>query len=257
MELKKNYFSCERDDLVIRGTEYLPEGENLPIVIVSHGFMANCKTVLQYVEFFARNGFAAYAFDFCGGCAEGKSDGKTTEMSVLTEVLDLKAVIEYVSSLPYTNAGDLTLMGCSQGGFVSALTAAELDARVKKLILFYPAFCIPDDARAGEMLCAKFDPDNPPELFKCGSVELGKQYITDVINMDPYQQISKYSGDVLIVHGTNDDIVDMKYIEEAKKAYESRNCGNADVRYINGGEHTFSRKHDAIAMEYLKWMFRE
>lgn len=33
----------------------------------------------------------------------GKSDGKTTDMSVLTEVEDLIAVIEYVSSLEYTD----------------------------------------------------------------------------------------------------------------------------------------------------------
>ena len=33
-------FECRRGDLIIRGTEYRPEGENLPVAIVSHGFMA-------------------------------------------------------------------------------------------------------------------------------------------------------------------------------------------------------------------------
>ncbi|MBQ8621678.1 MAG: hypothetical protein IJ422_05130 [Oscillospiraceae bacterium] len=33
-------FECKRGDLTIRGTEYRPEGENLPVAIVSHGFMA-------------------------------------------------------------------------------------------------------------------------------------------------------------------------------------------------------------------------
>ena len=38
----------------------------------------------------------SYCFDFNGGCViKGKSDGKTTEMSVLTEVKDLEAVITY------------------------------------------------------------------------------------------------------------------------------------------------------------------
>ena len=50
----------------------------------------------------------------------GKSDGKTTEMSVLTETKDLEAVIEYVRNLSYTDSEKILLMGCSQGGFVSA-----------------------------------------------------------------------------------------------------------------------------------------
>ena len=31
-------FQCVRDGLTIRGTEYRPAGENLPIAIASHGF---------------------------------------------------------------------------------------------------------------------------------------------------------------------------------------------------------------------------
>ena len=33
-------FECQRDGLAIRGTEYRPQGENLPVAIVCHGFMA-------------------------------------------------------------------------------------------------------------------------------------------------------------------------------------------------------------------------
>lgn len=56
---------------------------------------------------------------------KGKSDGNTTDMSVLTEVKDLEAVIEYAESKTYTNSSKILLMGCSQGGFVSAITAAK------------------------------------------------------------------------------------------------------------------------------------
>ena len=86
-------FECRRDHLTIRGTQYLPAGTKLPIAIVSHGFMANQDTVRQYAKKLAKLGYAAYCFDFCGGCViKGKSDGKTTEMSVLTGVKDLEAV---------------------------------------------------------------------------------------------------------------------------------------------------------------------
>ena len=72
----------------------------------------------------------------------GQSDGKTTDMSVLTEVSDLCTVIEYAKGLEYTDSTNILLMGCSQGGFVSALTAAKLRDEIRKLVLFYPAFCI-------------------------------------------------------------------------------------------------------------------
>ncbi len=253
MHYEKRKFSCMRDGLTIRGVEYCPEGENLPIAIVSHGFMANHKTVLQYVDLFAEMGYATYTFDFCGGCViGGKSDGRTTDMSVMTEVEDLKAVMEYVRSLPYTDADRITLMGCSQGGFVSALTAVEREEWVKSLVLFYPALCIPDDARNGKMMFAKFDPKNPPETFCCGPMKLGKQYITDVIRMNPFEAIAPYSGEVLIVHGTKDKIVDMRYVQEAHKVYAGRETGTVEVHYIDGGKHMFSKKHDALAMTYLR-----
>lgn len=253
MDYKKSKFNCVRNGLTIRGVEYRPEGDKLPVAIVSHGFMANHKTVLQYVKLFAEMGYAAYAFDFCGGCViGGMSDGKTSDMSVLTEVEDLKAVVEYVSALPYTDAENLTLMGCSQGGFVSALTAAELKDKVAKLVLFYPALCIPDDARSGKMMFAKFDPKNPPESFRCGPMKLGKQYITDVIEMNPFEAIAPYTRDVLIVHGTADKIVNMRYAKEALETYEARKTGSVKLHYIDDGKHMFSKKHDITAMEHLR-----
>ena len=241
-------FECKRGGLTIRGTEYRPEGENLPVVIVSHGFMAWQDTVRHYAKELARMGYCAYCFDFCGGSVmkKGKSDGATTDMSVLTEVQDLEAVIEYVQSLPYTG-NELLLMGCSQGGFVSALVAAKHPGLVNKLVLFYPALCIPDDARAGKMMFAKFDPKNIPERLNCGPMKLGRCYPADVIDMDPIAEIKPYHGPVLIVHGTKDNIVNPDYARQAQRAYP-----NAELHIIEGGAHGFSKKHDAIAIAHLR-----
>lgn len=241
-------FECKRSNLTIRGTEYRPEGENLPVAIVSHGFMARQDTVRQYAKELARMGYCAYCFDFCGGSVmkKGKSDGETTDMSVLTEAQDLEAVIAYVQSLPY-NSKELLLMGCSQGGFVSALVAAKHPGLVAKLVLFYPALCIPDDARAGKMMFAKFNPKNIPERINCGPMKLGRCYPTDVIDMDPIEEIKSYHGPVLIVHGTKDSIVKLDYSRQAQRAYP-----NAKLHIIEGGAHGFGKKHDAIAMAHLR-----
>jgi len=250
----KSKFSCQRDGLTIRGYEYRPEGTNLPIAIVSHGFMANQMTVKHYAQYLAEMGYAAFCFDFCGGCVMmGKSDGRTTDMSVLTEVSDLCAVIDYAKKLEYTDAADILLMGCSQGGFVSALTAAKLKNEVKKLVLFYPALCISDDARSGRMMWAEFDPNNIPEIIRCGPMKLGRCYAADVVKMNPFDEIRGYEGDVLIVHGTADKIVNTKYAVQAAETYKSEPYTRSVMYFeIEGGGHMFSKQHDKIAMEYLR-----
>lgn len=257
-KINKSAFACQRDGLTIRGTEYRPEGDCLPVAVVSHGFMAFQDTVRQYAVSLAEMGYVSYCFDFCGGCVvKGKSDGRTTEMSVLTEVKDLEAVIQYARGREYSNSEEILLMGCSQGGFVSAIAASRLNSIVSKLVMFYPALCIPDDARAGKMMFAKFDPDNIPDMIHCGPMKLGKCYVKDVIGIDPYQEIQDFSGDVLIVHGTKDKIVDMEY---SKRAYELylENKGKKDeprvVSFfpIDGGRHGFSKRHDRVAIEHLK-----
>lgn len=257
-KILESRFTCQRDSLVIRGTEYRVQGENLPIAIVSHGFMAFQDTVRHYAKKIAEFGYVTYCFDFCGGCvAKGKSDGKTTEMSVLTEVKDLEAVIHYAKGRPYVNHQKIVLMGCSQGGFVSAITASRLKGQISKLILFYPAFCIPDDAKAGKMMFARFDPHHIPDFIQCGPMKLGKCYVEDVIDLNPYQEIKDFPGDILIVHGKKDRIVNIEYSKQAYLVYmeetKRKNLTRKILFYrIKNGQHGFSKKHDAIAMIYLE-----
>lgn len=254
----KSTFACQRDGLTIRGTEYRPEGDCLPAAVVSHGFMAFQDTVRQYAVALAEMGYVSYCFDFCGGCViKGKSDGRTTEMSVLAEVKDLEAVIQYARGREYSNPEEILLMGCSQGGFVSAIAASRLNSIISKLVLFYPALCIPDDARAGKMIFAKFDPDNIPDMIRCGPMKLGKCYVRDVIGMDSYQEIQDFSGDVLIVHGTEDKIVNIEYSKRAYEMYlenREKKAGTVDVSFfpLEGGRHGFSKRHDRAAIERLK-----
>jgi len=239
-------FECKRGDLFVRGLEYRPEGENLPVAIVSHGFMASHKSVRKYAQLLASLGYVAYCYDFCGGSLfKNKSDGISTQMSVLTEVSDLEAVIDYAQSRSYTS-NELLLMGCSQGGFVSAITSAKHPELVSKLVLFYPALCIPDDARAGNMIFAKFDPKNVPEVVNCGLMKLGRCYPEAVMDMDFIEAIKGYTGPVLIVHGTNDKIVNHSYSERAQAAY-----ANAKLHLIDNAPHGFKRKNDVAAQSYL------
>ena len=242
MPIQKREFHCYRNSLRIRGTVFYPENaENLPAAVVSHGFMSNRRSAFVYARVLAEAGCAAFCFDFCGGGLICSSEGSRRKMSVLTEVEDLKQVISFALNQPYTDGKTLLLMGCSQGGTVSALTAAELKEAVRGLILLYPALSIPDDARRGQMIGAKFNPDHIPDRLQCGPMPLGRCYVEDVIGIDINQAISGYTGSVRILHGDRDEIVDVEYSRRAARAY--CNAG-ADVRctIIRGGDHGFSKR---------------
>ena len=251
--VEREGFSCERDGLTIKGTVFLPKGKtDCPIAVISHGFMANQMFSQIHAQNLAKMGYAAFCFDFCGGTLVGSSDGDSTDMSVLTEVEDLKAVIEFAKSQSYTDENELILLGCSQGGFVSAIVSAEMKEEVDALILLYPAFCIPDDARSGEMMFAKFDPQNVPETFWCGPMKLGRRYVTDVIEMDPYEIINQYTGKVLIIHGNQDKIVDISYALRAVETY-SQAGADVEMKIIDKGGHMFFRPiHAYKALGYIR-----
>ncbi len=239
-------FSCISGKNTIRGYFYCPEGDRLPIAIVCHGIMANLSTTKGYARFLAQIGYASFCFDFAGSGIDSRSDGSTTEMTVYTECEDLRAVIAYAGGLSVTDESRVTLMGCSQGGAVSALTAAETPQGVENLILFYPGFSIPDDARRGKMILAEFDPENIPETFSYGPMMLGRDYAKSVQDVDIFQAIAPYEGRVLIVHGSKDKIVKRSYVLKAEQVYK-----NASLKIIENAGHGFNEEEDRIALTYV------
>lgn len=249
--MNRKKFICKRDNLKIVGYEYREKEGKLPAVILSHGFMANQSMCRTYAKLIAGLGYAAFTFDFNGGGLMNKSSGKTVDMTVETEVADLKAVVKYVKSLDYIDAENITLLGCSQGGVVSALVAKDKEYAPSKLILIYPALCIPDDARKGKMMFAKFDPNNIPKVILRFPMKLGGNYARCVMDWTWKDIVGGFDGRVLYIHGTEDKIVNIDYARQAKDEY-------SDVEYheIEGGGHMFKGEHDVLAQRHIAEFLR-
>lgn len=226
-------FTCERGGLVIRGKQFFPADfsadRKYPIAIVSHGFTGNYTDMEGYCRDFAGIGYLAFCFSFCGGGQKGepaasKSDGESTDMTVLTEVEDLQAVMRYAQSLPYADADQLVLAGYSQGGLVSGLTAARCGDTVRRLIMISPALCIPDHARRGCLGGASYDPQNVPKVMDCGVTVLGRALHEEVAGMEPFLELSAYRGKVLLIHGMADTVVHCSYAVRAQAGYQEGQC---------------------------------
>lgn len=142
---------CKNGDKNIYGKFYFPEGYDeskaYPTVIMSHGLGSRAEMVERalWPQRAVQEGYVVYAFDFCGGGRNSNSDGDYMEMSVMTEKSDLNAVMDFVKSQSFVDEDRLFLFGQSQGGLVSALTAADRADEVAAMVLVYPAFCIVDN----------------------------------------------------------------------------------------------------------------
>ena len=244
-------FSCQRDGLTIRGTVLGDACPGRHAVILCHGFLANELSVRQEAEFLAQTGYLAVSFDFCGGGPDSRSDGDPADMTVLTEKEDLLSVIAAVRA--QFRPASLSLLGMSQGGFVCALTAADPRAgEILCLSLYFPALCIPDDARSGHLLLYHFDPEHMPDLLGDRPMRLGSCYALAVRDMDPYREIAGYDGPVLLVHGTADPIVNVRYSRRAKDVY--RHC---EYHEIEGAEHAFMGEHGETVRGLLGRFLKE
>jgi hypothetical protein len=232
--------TCTRDNRNIYGQLYLPaeEQEKYPLVIISHGYGSNCREMAGYAAGLAEAGVACYAFDFCGGSPCSNSDGSTMEMSIITEKKDLNAVLDMALTLECVDRGHVFLMGESQGGLVAAMTAAGRADKAAGLILLYPAFCIPDDARN------RFhDLDNVPEVVTVFGMNIGRSYYREALKLDQWEEIKGFEKDVLIVHGTEDEIVPVSYARKAAGIYAS-----ARLVEIRGAGHGFGGEYSRMAL---------
>ncbi|MBE6478693.1 MAG: alpha/beta hydrolase [Propionibacteriaceae bacterium] len=205
----------ERDGLRIRGELHLPAGDGpFPAAICSHGFGATSATVEPYARFLAEHGVAGYRFDFCGGSSHSRSDGSLSDQSVLTEAADLEAVLDGIRAQPFVRPDEVFLLGASQGGYVSGIVAARHPSAVRGLVMLYPALVIPDDAHERYA-----SPDDVPERPVLFGVPIGRRYYTDAWGLDPDRDLAGYEGDVLIVHGEQDETVPLRYSERAAGRY--------------------------------------
>ena len=115
--------------------------------------------------------------------------------------------------------------------FDKELMPGQQRSNVAGLILLYPPLDLPE--RMHQMF---HDRESIPETFDLfdGWIQLGRRYADDIWDLDVYREFTGYSGQVLILHGDQDDVVDISVSEKAVAM-------KPDCRFyrISGGRHGF------------------
>ena len=241
-------FTVDNDGMKIQGIAYLPANstdpaqvKKSPAIIMSHGYLSNLHNFEYFATQFAMIGYNVFTFNFCCGSDETDtelmSDGTTTNLCIEGEISDLITVYNYVSTRDYVKNDEIILWGESQGAFISGLSAARLQEKISKLVMIFPAVCIPDHARRGTLGGANYDPKNPPELIYTERAMLSKVFVDDVKDMDAYSELAKYKGETLLIQGTCDSIVVPEYQYIVKKEFDLTDSIENENAQITNSNH--------------------
>ena len=213
---------------------------NGPVAIIAHGFNGTFDFGRNYFDVMGRKGYHCYTFDFPCGSVRSRSDNNTLNMSILDEVSDVKAIVNHFRKQGHQH---IVLIGESQGGLVSALTAAELKDEVSQLVLVFPALCIPDNWR--QRYPRVEDIQDVTELW---GVKMGRRFFEEIHDMSAFDIIGRYRGPVLIVQGDADRVVSLDDSRRAQQLYRP----GTRLHIIPGAGHGFKPNEFQQEMEQLE-----
>lgn len=253
-ELDSMEFCCTRDSLNIYGLLYkkVAAGRKVPAVILSHSNSLTHSAMKDYARAIADKGMVAYCFDFCGGSTESRSDGSTDDMTVFSEVDDLHAVLTAIRRLDYVNTDSVYLLGSSQGGLVSALVAEQRASDLCGMLLFYPAFNLPEMVKMFSDMMNQWGGSLGGGSWGGGSWgnsswgsgfggfgTMSETYVNAIKDYDVWSHIGTFPHPITIVHGSADIIVPVSYSEKAVSIYQQANP-DVQLHVIEGANHGFN-----------------
>ncbi len=187
-EVRTQKVSFQNEGCKISGVLHLPNRENPPCVIASHGLLSS-KESEKYIalgERISKEGMAMLRFDFRG---IGGSGGGEEDNTVSKKIADLSAAVGFMGSYPGLGES-VGLIGSSLGGFIS-LIKASMDRRVKATVAWATPHHL-DDLKSKER-----DPSTPlpPDAF---FEDLPKHRLLPLLS-----QVSHG----MVIHGEKDELV--------------------------------------------------
>lgn len=243
-------FTLTVDNLRLAGEVYFPETtkQHCPALCLCHGIPSgqrdpNDRGYPALAERFCAAGFITLIFNFRG---TGQSQGN---LDILGWTRDLRAAIDFLSSLNRVDKSNLYLLGSSGGAAVGVYVAAH-DPRVSSVVtLACPAeFGFLTDVQQTESTIDHFrsigairDADFPHSIDEWGE---GFNTVT------PIRWIDKISPrPLLLIHGKEDEVVS---IEHAFRLHEQAREPKELVT-IPGAGHRLRLEEKAIATA-LNWL---
>lgn len=241
--MEKVFFTSS-DGLKLCGIWHTPEKETKKAIILAHGITVD-KDEMGIFETLAErlkdNGFAVFRFDFRG---HGESEGKSIDMTIKGELLDLHAAINEVGKHDFESVG---LLGASFGGGIATIFAGDFQTQLKALCLWNPCLnydhSVINPAFPG---MSEINEKRKKEIKEQGwttrgrnKFVVGKGLYDEMYTTYPYESLQHIIIPTCIIHGTKDDSVPF----EDSKEYVS-SLMNGELIAIEGAEHGLREPKD-------------
>lgn len=224
---------------VIDYPENLQAERKYPLLIICHGFVGSKVGVdrlfVKTSDALMKDEMIVLRFDY-SGCGESSGDyGKTGLQDIIDQT---RTVIDYGFNLKQVDRNEITLLGHSLGGATAALTAAN-ERRIKRLILWSAV------AHPYKDIKRIVGTEKVRLLKTASSIDylgygLTKQFFDSLAGYEPLKAACDFSGDVLLIHGTDDEDITVSYVRDYEKVFMNRNSGECLTSEIREANHTFS-----------------
>ncbi|MCR5557895.1 MAG: lysophospholipase [Butyrivibrio sp.] len=210
-----------------------------PLCILVHGFTGHMEEdhIVAAQKAMNEAGISVLRVEMYG---HGQSDGEFKNHTLYKWVTNALSVVAYAKTLDFVT--DLYMCGHSQGGLLTMLIGGMCPDDFKAIIPLSPAWMIPETARDGSILGVNFDPQHIPEKLCFDDRELSGDYVRVAQTIHVEDEIARYNGPVLIIHGDDDEAVPYSYGVKASQMYK-----NAKLVTIHGDDHCYTRHLDEVS----------
>lgn len=236
--MKIEEFNIELEEYSIPCKLYTPEGNIKRIVLGVHGFAGDKESsvLAALAERLSKKDAALICFDFPG---HGKSSAPYSCLRVENCIRSLLEVVKYVKNhFPESEYG---IFATSFGGYITLVCSEKL--KDFRIVLRAPAITMANS------FVSKIIPVSKEQFIRDGGAVCGFERKIFVSTMF-YEDLLKYqiripTEQILIIHGTEDDIIPYSAVEELANIHK-----NIKLISIEDADHRF--KKDGQLMQIVE-----
>jgi uncharacterized protein len=226
-----------------------------PCLIVCHGFagtkIGGSRRFIEFARYAVKHNLSVFRFDFTGS---GDSDGDLVDLTMNSELEDLQAVIDLVSTIDGVDSEKIGIVGHCLGA-VTAIRGSARDSRIYKTVAWAPftdlagtmarligeeAFCVLQEGEEADFLYNE-------QLFQCGPKILNQSS-----NLDMFEEIIRVRQPLLVIHGTEDATVPLQEVEKLID-FAQGTPGEKRLEILEGAHHSFPYHQQELFELTVKW----
>lgn len=214
------------------------------VVLGVHGFAGDKESsmLFELAKSIEPSGGALVCFDLP---AHGESPVDESKLTVENCISDVLSLAQWIGDA-YPSA-EKYIFATSFGGYISLLSSDKL--KNYRMILRAPAVTMPRILlESSKITPEEFERKN---VIVCGferKIQLPYSFYESLTRYDPFAK--EYSNDILVIHGSKDDVVPLADVESFVKNRE-----NVKLFVIKDADHRFKKKGEIERIVHETMMF--